>query len=169
MTFLPQDSMNSFVPNDLIIPAEFDKANQILTDYFRTLVDALNDKEIAQYSTDELVTGQKFFTAGDAQKFRFTFRKVVNFGALPNSATKTVAHGITTTEKTVFTRIYATATDPGASTITQAIPIPYVDPAALANGIELSVDATNVNIKTAIDYSAFTTTFVILEWIQDFA
>jgi len=166
-SFLPPDSINSFVPNDLIIPTNFDEANLVLTDYFRQTVDALNDKEIAQYSTTELVTGQKWFIPGDPNQYRFTYRKVIDFGALPNAATKSVAHGITTTNTTIFTRIFATATDPAASTVNQAIPIPYVDPNTLANGIEINVDATNVNITTAANYTAYTTTYVVLEYIQN--
>lgn len=165
-SYLPANAQQSFLPNDLIIPDDWAEANLILTDYFRNLVDALNDKEIAQYNTVELVTGQKWFTPGDATKLRYVYRKIIDFGALPNAATKSVAHGITTTATTVFTRIYATATDPAASTTNSAIPIPYVDPAVLANGIEINVDATNVNIITAANYTAYTTTYVVLEYIQ---
>lgn len=167
MSFLPSNSEQSFVPNDLIIPDDWPEANIILTDYFRTVVDALNDKEIAQYNTVSLVTGQKWFTSGDANKIRYVYRKVIDFGALPNAATKSVAHGITTTQNTVWTRIYATATDPGASSTTSALPIPFVDPGSLANAIKIDVDATNVNIKTAVDYTAYTTCYVVLEYIQN--
>jgi len=163
MTYSPPDTLNSFVPNDLIIPSDFGEANLILTDYFRNVVDALNDKEIAQYSTEELITGQKFFTAGDPQDFQSVYRKVIDFGALPNSAAKTEAHGISWTANTRFTRIYGVATNPS----TQSIPIPYVDPAALNNGIAVWVDTTNVNIKTAINYSSYTSCYVVLEYIQN--
>lgn len=166
MSFLPANAQQSFIPNDLIIPDDFAEANLILTDYMRNVIDALNDKEIAQYSTAELVTGQKWFTPGDATKLRYVYRKVIDFGALPNAGTKSVAHGITTTATTVFTRIYGTATDPAASTANLALPIPYVDPNTLANGIEINVDATNVNITTAANYTAFTTTYVVIEYIQ---
>lgn len=167
MSFLPANSIQSFIPNDLIIPDDFSEAKLILTDYLRNVIDALNDKEIGQYNTVELVTGQNWFTPGDANVLRGVYRKVINFGTLPNTTTTSVAHGITTTQNTVFTRIYGTATDPGATTITSAIPLPYVDPSALANGILLNVDATNVNVTTAADYSAYTNTFIVLEYIQN--
>jgi len=166
-SYLPANANQSFVPNDLIIPDDWPEANLILTDYFRTVIDALNDKEIGQYNTTELVTGQNWFTPGDATKLRYVYRKVINFGALPNAGTTSVAHGITTTQNTIFTRIYATATDPGATTTTAALPIPFVDPNTLANGIQIDVDATNVNITTAANYSAYTITYVVLEYIQN--
>uniref|UniRef100_UPI0018EA09C5 hypothetical protein n=1 Tax=Anaplasma marginale TaxID=770 RepID=UPI0018EA09C5 len=95
---------------------------------------------------------------------RNVLRKVVNFGALPNATTKSVAHNITTTNTFSFTRIYATATDPGVSTITTAIPIPFASP-TLNQNISLTVDATNVNITTGIDRTPFTICYVVLEWI----
>lgn len=165
--FLPSNAIQSYIPNDLIIPDNWGEATLILTDYFRNVVDALNDKEIGQYATDEIVTGQKWFTPGNANQVRYVYRKVIDFGALPNATTKSVAHGISTSQNTRFTRIYGTSTDPGASSITSAIPIPYVDPGTLANGIELNVDATNVNVTTAVNYSAYTTTYIVLEYVQN--
>jgi hypothetical protein len=47
----------------------------------------------------------------------------------------------------------------------QYIPLPYASP-TLVNNIQLSVDATNVTITTGIDYSAYTVTYVILEYIK---
>jgi hypothetical protein len=163
---VPSNGIQSFVPNDLLIPSQFEIANPILTDYFRRMVSALNDKDIGQYNTIPIVNGQKWFTPGDANRERFVYRLVVNFGALPNAATKTVAHSITTTANTIFTRIYGTATDPGAATITSAIPLPFAS-STLNQNIILSVDAANVIITTAIDYSMYTTTYVVLEYILD--
>jgi len=165
MTFLPSRSLQSFIPNDLIIPDDAKEANLVLTDYFRNLIDALNDKTIGQYSTTQTVSGEKWFTVGNANAQRFAYRKVINFGALPNTAATAVAHGITTTQNTVFTHIYGTATDPGATTTTSAIPIPFADPAALANAIRIEVDATNVTITTAANYAAYTVCYIVLEYI----
>jgi hypothetical protein len=165
MTFLPSRSLQSFIPNDLIIPDNAKEANLVLTDYFRNVIDALNDKTIGQYSTTQTVSGEKWFTVGNANSQRFAYRKVINFGALPNAAATAVAHGITTTQNTVFTHIYGTATDPGATTITSAIPIPLADPAVLANAIRIEVDATNVTVTTAANYSAYTVCYIVLEYI----
>ena len=60
------------------------------------------------------------------------------------------------------TKIYGTATDAAGN----GIPIPYPSNTANAN-IEINVDLTNVNITTAIDYSAFTTTYVVLEYLKN--
>ena len=166
MSFQPANAQQHYVPTDLIWPENEVEMRLVLTDYLKRIVEALNDKEVGQYNTQELITGESWFTAGDSNKFRYPFRKVIDFGALPNSGVKTAAHGITTNGSTVFTRIYGTSTDQGATTITAAVPIPYADTAAVGTNIELSVDATNVIITTGIDYSAFNETYVVLEYIQ---
>lgn len=129
---------------------------------------SINTRDAAYYDTQEFVNGQLLFpnpalnsSTSTYPAYRQIFRMVINFGTLPNTATKSVAHGITITQATSFTRIYATATDPS----TLFIPIPYASP-TLVNNIEINVDPTNVNITTGSDRTAFTTCYVILEYVQ---
>jgi hypothetical protein len=131
----------------------------------------INNKESSYFDTDETVKGQAFFpnpalnsSTPTTPEYRQSFNKVINFGALPSSTTKSVAHGISINSGYTFTRIYGSATNTTALT---AIPLPYVDPASLANGILLSVDGTNVNIKTAANYSAYNITYIVLEYIKN--
>lgn len=166
MTYLPQNSITSYLPNDVIIPEDAEELRQVLDDTFRRVIDAVNDKDIGHYNTVACVNGQKWFDGNNTQAFKNVFRKVVDFGALPNAAAKSVAHGITTNVNTRFTRIYGCATDPAGATINVTIPIPYVDPTALANCIGLYVDATNIVITTAADYTAFITCYVVVEYLQ---
>ena len=165
MSSTPADSLTSYLPTDIIVPSDANEQRIFLEDFLRKMVDAVNDKEIAHYNTVEGVTGQKWFNTTDPQKLKNTYRKVVNFGALPNTVAKSVAHGITTNANTRFTQIYGCATDPAAATTNRAIPIPYIDPAALINGVQIYVDATNVVITTAANYAAYSA-FVILEYLQ---
>ncbi len=126
----------------------------------------LNKKETGLYEEFETATGQLYFkdlTATDPQK-RNVSRVVVNFGALPNTGTKTVAHGITFPTPNTYSavNIYAAATDP---TGIINIPIPYASP-TLANNIELLIDATNISITTGSDRTAFTKCYVVFEFIK---
>lgn len=130
---------------------------------------ALNNKDAGLYETiDEVICGQTYFpdptlnsstTAYPIQ--RPVLRKVINFGALPNAALKSVAHGIAPTTSYSFTRIYATATDPVNRLY---LPIPYASSTA-GKIIELSADATNVNITTASNLTAYTLCYAVLEYI----
>jgi len=162
MTFQPINSLTSYLPTDIILPDDPEELRRILDDLLKKMTDAVNDKEIAHYNTVELLSGQKWFTSGNPQKFRNGYRKVIDFGALPNSATKSVAHGITFDANTTFTRIYGTATDPVGIF---ALPIPFSDPTALNANVSLTIDATNVVITTGINRAAYTKCYVIAEWL----
>jgi hypothetical protein len=118
--------------------------------------------DIIQNSCSQLYFPQQAPGASTQVKYRPVLRLVVNFGALPNTSAKVVAHGITTSANTIFTRIYASASD---TTGQGYIPIPYASP-TLANNIELSVDGTNVTITTGSDRTNFTTCYVVLEYLQ---
>ena len=127
------------------------------------IIEALNKKDTGYYLTTTFNTGQVFFNANnDFNQLRSVYRIVVPFGALPNNTTKSVAHGITNLGTTwSFTRIDAVATKPN----TQSIHIPGFDPADITKPINIWIDATNVNIQTTSNMSAFTTTWVTLEWV----
>lgn len=130
---------------------------------------ALNIKDSGYYVTEEFVNGQVYFPnpslssqTSSKPVLRQVYRRVVNFGALPNTASKTVAHNLSITNGYTFTRIYGAASN---TTGTTYIPLPYSSP-VLANNIELSVDATNVTITTGSNRTSFTTTYVVLEYIK---
>ena len=126
-------------------------------------------KDSGYYAENEFVNGQSFLpdpslTSASSQTpvYRQVFRMTVNFGALPNTAAKTSAHGLTVDSSFTFTRMYGCATD---TTANAYIPIPYASPTA-ANNIELSADGTNVTITTGSNRSAFDTTYVVLEYLK---
>jgi len=133
---------------------------------------AANLKGSAIYDIQEFVDGSSWFQTtanttdnpSSSSVYRPERRLVINFGALPNTGTKSVAHKIPCTTSTSFTRIYATATNP-VSTFSY-IPIPYSSTVSVNDNIELYVDGTNVNITTAADYSAYTICYVVLEYLQ---
>lgn len=131
---------------------------------------SLNTRDAGFYSNQEFVNGQKWFpnpannsSTETVATQRQVFRMVVNFGALPNTGTTPVVHGITVTPATTFTRIYGAASKP--TTAFSYIPIPYASSTA-ANNIELSVDATNVTITTGSNRSAYTICYVVLEYLK---
>lgn len=155
---------------------------QELNDHLTTIINehalAINQQDTGIYETDtdssadpiNFVCGQTYFpnpsppTGVNPAARRQVFRKVINFGALPNATTKSKAHNITTFNTFSFTRIYGVATQQGVSTITSSIPIPFASP-TLNQNISLTVDATNVNITTGINRTNFTICYVVLEWI----
>jgi len=173
MTSFASGNSNNLIPENYIFPEiDTEEYDVKVRQYLNSMAIAVNSKENGLFNNQEVMTGQQFLPTFSIQtannvNFREVFRMVVDFGALPNTATKSVPHGITTTQDYSFVHIYATATDPGATTITSAIPIPFATPTALANNIQIDVDATNVNITTnSAFYTAYTRCFVVLEYIK---
>lgn len=128
----------------------------------------LNTKDTGMYVEQEFINGQVYFpnpalnsTTALNPQMRQVFRKVINFGALPNAAAKSVAHNIQQPEW-IMTRMYATASDLNSEFY---IPIPFASTIAVNQNISLECDATDVIITTAVDYSAFDTCFVVLEYM----
>jgi len=137
---------------------------------------ALNLKDSAYYDVQEFLNSQLYFknpaldsTTDQAPTYRQVYRMVVNFGPLPNATTISIPHGIDmsvgpTPALTTysFTRIYG-----AASTVDQTsfIPLPYASP-TLNENISLSVTTTDIVITTAIDYSAYALTYVVVEYIK---
>lgn len=129
---------------------------------------ALNLKDSGYYALQEFVNGQVYppnaqAIAGNAPNpNRQVFRTLVEFGALPNAGSKSVAHGIDITTSFIFTRIYGAASD---KTGRNYLPLPYASP-TLNQNISLSVDATNVTVVTGINRTAYTDTWIVLEYIK---
>jgi hypothetical protein len=164
--FLPTTPL--FDVGDLEDPVQSRELIIRLTQKLNDVIISLNLKDTGYYPLSTFVNGQSFFpnpalsaTTSQLPTYRQVYRIVIDFGTLPVAATKSVAHGLMPTAAWTFTRIYATASDTTGLTY---IPIPFASP-TLANNIQLDVDAVNVNITTAIDYSTYTTCYVILEWI----
>jgi hypothetical protein len=129
----------------------------------------LNTKDSAYYVLEEFLNGQIYFpdptlnsTTSQKPTFRQVFRTVINFGALPNAATKSVAHGIAFDTNYSVTRIYGATTN---STSTSFLPLPFVS-TVLNFQIALNADATNVFASTSSDYSAYTRTYIVIEYIK---
>lgn len=129
---------------------------------------ALNEKTTGTFALNQFVTGQLYYpgvapSALVKQTYRPVTRLTIEFGALPSTATKSVAHGINFNSGVTFTRIYGTTTDPVAFV---ALPLPYASPTD-ADNIALNVDATNVNVITGSNRTAFTRTNIVLEFLTE--
>jgi hypothetical protein len=101
------------------------------------------------YSTGEIDTGSLWIDGSPI------FRKVIDIGALPDSSSKLVNHGLTAP----FTIIhyYGFATD-GAGSIAL--------PTGAPNPISITSDATQINVTTTTDLSSLTSCFLTIEYIK---
>lgn len=124
------------------------------------LSDAVNSKEGGTYLLNEIATFQKYFNVDDPQNNRNIYRKVINFGALPNATTKSIQHDIQMDPNTIMTRIYGAATNPQ---LVKFLPLPFASP-TLVNNVSLEVDDEKVTIETGIDRSEYTEVTIVLEY-----
>ena len=102
------------------------------------------------YSTDEVKTGGKWIDG------KPIYRKVVNFGALPNATTKKVAHGVNNIGD--ITHIYGVT---HSSKMT--IPLPY------ARSVPIILYATQDDVAIEIstgDYIEFTRSEITIEYTK---
>lgn len=157
---------NNILPQTYIIPDDPSEKDLKLRQYLNDIATATNSKDSGIYDSIQTVTGQQFLptfsnTTGSNANYRGVLRKVVDFGALPNATSKTVAHGITFNTNQSVTKLYAAATDPNTSWI----PIPFASPTLNLN-ISLEMDTTNITITTGVDRTGYTRCFVIVEWIS---
>lgn len=160
-------SDNPLQTNQLPISVEFPQDSKLLqvvnTETYKRTANAINTKASGLFLTEETASFQQYFTSGDPMQNRDVYRKVIDFGTLPNAGTKSVAHGIAFDANSSLTHLYAAATDPVNLLY---IPIPYASP-TLANNIEIYLDAANVNIITGSNRSPFTICYVVIEWLKN--
>lgn len=160
-----QPLVTNQLPISVDFPRDQDDFIDTITLLYKRIANAVNTKDGALYLTQELANYQQFFTPNDPQTLRNVYRKVINFGVLPNAGAKAVPHGINFTTQCTMTRMYGTATD---NVNLLYIGLPFVEVAVPANGhIQLSVDATNVNVTTSSNRSNFTICYVILEYVKN--
>jgi hypothetical protein len=182
-SFIPPYTEFGYLPPEFQIPEDDKQLREFIAQRERMTADLLNAKTAGQYETfsealnssddkaegyGETVTAERWFSEGDNIKKRDCFRKVINFGALPNSGVKTVAHHIkmddgTNILVTQMVDIRAVAWDPTIGG-ELAIPLPYVDPAG--NNVAISLDKTNVIITTSSNRSNYTKCYVVLEYLR---
>ena len=169
MASIDSQVFESYVPVYDAVPEDWEMARQFLVEHLKKVSNAINIREIGWFLDEELLSGKGFIPGVNVQgnaspdQFRQIFRKVINFGALPNSTTKSVAHGINFDSNFTLIQMWASATDP-INFI--AFPIPYAG-AGGNDGVKLYMDSTNVIISTQTNRAAYTRCFVVIEYMLE--
>lgn len=92
------------------------------------------------------------------------YRKVVNFGALPDTTSKSISAGTLNADD--FATVKGVASSGGA-----VIPIPYTAPSALNQAISVVMDSMgsgvfNIRVSTGVVRSNFSRSFFVLEYTK---
>lgn len=115
------------------------------------------DPIIMDYSTNEVNTGAKWID-GSA-----IYKKTINFGALPNNTSKTVAHGISNIANVI--KIEGVAMRPGSPNQWNPLPLVYRGDDASYDG-ELYANDTNVGVVFSADRSIYTSSYITLYYTK---
>ena len=165
----PNDSttFDSYVPVYDAVPEKWEEAKPFIVEVLKKMSNAINIREIGWLLDEELLTGKAFIPGpvvpgNNPGIYRQVFRKVIDFGPLPDSSTKAVAHGITFDANFTLIQLWGSATEPS----TLAIPLPFVGQ-TVATSIALLMDNTNVIVTTHDVKSQFTRCFIFIEYIQE--
>lgn len=128
--------------------------NTIVNDYSTSQENAYSCdcvNNMMNYSTTEVNTGNKWIDG------KPIYRKVINFGALPDTSTKAVAHNISNLDTIIDYKALA-------KSINAILPIPYMALTA-SYGIYMYFDATNITVETGYNRSAYSM-YVVLEYTK---
>lgn len=161
MTFNPVNSIAPYLQTSVFLPEQFDEFRVKLLALYRDIASNVNIRQLGVYDIQEFLTGEQWFTSGNPQVKRQTYRTVYSIGAIAAGATSTTAHGITGI--TAFTHIYGTA----VTAIVDYRPIPYASVTAVNQQIELKVDATNITIINGAGAPNITSCIVVLEYLKN--
>lgn len=105
------------------------------------------------YSTNEVDTGKKWIDN------KTIYRKVINFGTLPNATAKSVAHSISNLDTMV------SMSGVGYSTTGSRFPIPYVHSSSITDQVQLYANTTEITIVDGIDRTN-NSAYIILEYTK---
>lgn len=104
------------------------------------------------YSTEEKATGEQWIDGSTI------YEKTVSCGALPNTTSKTVAHGIANISKIVEIKGYATNG-------TLYLPLPFAG-ASSTTGVSVYAGASDISIEAGMNRSNFTESYVTLRYTK---
>ena len=113
--------------------------------------------ESLSYSETEIKTGGKWVDG------KPIYRKVINFGALPNTAKRSVNHNIANLG--YFTSIKGIAVNT-SSGYKQTLTLPYASGGTLAESVAIYTNYTRVEVGAGNDRSGYDTCYIVLEYTK---
>lgn len=161
MTFDPANSLAPYLQTSVFFPDEFDEFRTKFLALYRDISSNVNVRQIGIFDLQEFLTGERWFTSGDPQKKRQTFRKVFEIPAIAPGVFFTLAHGLTGV--TAYTHIYGTV----VTNAPDFRPIPYADITSPLNQIALKVDATIITVAVGATSPAVVSGIVVLEYLKN--
>lgn len=155
----PANSAAPFLPTSVFYPESDEEKRVKEISTYRDIASNVNVRQIGSYDLQESVAGQFFFTPGNAQQKRQSFRKAVTFSPLV-AGLNSFAHGIVGIGPNfTFTHIYGTGKNAAGT-----VQVPF--PQGGANTSMLEIGPVNVNLTIPAAYAGFSC-LIILEYLKN--
>lgn len=164
MTFNPTNSLGPFISTSTFFPDDFEEFRAKFLELYRDLSNAVNTREVGVYDLVEFLTGENWFTSGNPQIKRKTYRKVFELPATAAGATTLIAHGITgVNAATTFTHIYGAC----VTVAPDNRPIPFASATLVTDQIQVLVTAANIAVTNGATAPNITSGYIILEYLKN--
>ena len=148
-------ALQAQLPLSIDVPKEGEEFNEWFNGVYQKIAASVNNKEGGLYVPEEKITSQQYFDVDNPQKNKSVYRMSIDFGALPDTGSKTVAHNISWAREYRLTRAYGASTNNDS----ESLPIPN-------DGILLEINSTSVIITTSSDLSDYEFTTVVIEYLK---
>lgn len=128
-----------------------------------TVVNTYSESQTSAYSCD-YVNNMNTYSTTEQRVGTYNgkplYRKIVEFGALPNATSKNVAHSISNLLNVVNIKGWTKRAD-GTT-----FPLPYESGSQINESIALFSNNTNISIYCGVNRTEFTTTYITLEYTK---
>lgn len=164
MTYNPQNSLGPFIATSTFFPDEFSSFREKFLELYRDLSNSVNTREVGIYDLVEFLTGENWFTSGNPQVKRKTYRTVYELGATAAGAATNIAHGITGVgTTTTFTHIYGAC----VTAAPDNRPIPFASATVVTDQIQVLVTGVNIIVTNGATAPNITSGYIILEYLKN--
>lgn len=160
MTFNPVDTRNAFLNTSQYFSPQSDQFLITMENLYTQIANAVNIRQLGQFSVRETLTGQQFSEVANANATKYSFRSIFYFGPIAAGATLSFAHNLTFVQ---LTHAYGTC----ITDVVDYRPIPYASATLITNQIELQVTATNIVIINGATAPNITSGIIVLEYLKN--
>lgn len=136
-----------------LVVLEYTKAADTSASPVALIGGGFSSSELPPFSETEVLTSRRW-TDGKP-----IYRKVIDFGALPDNDIKKIPHGVVDYE--VFTQMYGTS----LSGLDVTLPLPHASSTGPAS-VQLWRDTTDIGVITSNDRTGYTDTQIVLEYTK---
>ena len=145
-------------------PQDVGQLTKELNKMYTEVSQSVNFKTNGMYELNQTNTSNSWFSTGDIQSKRQSFRQVYQFGVINAGANLQITHGITGLIQIV--QIYGTCiTAASVNPNGLYLPIPYVSTSNVNKQIELDMNATKITITNGSGADNIVSGIIVVEYL----